>query len=317
MSDLFFIGVDGGGTHSKAVLMDENFLIIRRACGDCLNYYSIDESVAKRHFRELICQLIPDNDLCKVRGVFIGMSALDHEETPERTMEFTQGLFSNADVVMDSDLYVALMGYTLGKPGIMAVSGTGAMAIALDSQSQIHVSGGYGHLLGDQGSAYTIAMDAIRACLLAFDGIEPPTLMQSRLISHFELTNHREIIDKVYSSTNPKKLLSSFSVEVSAAAVQGDQRAAEILKQNGHSLAAMACALIRQAKLEHIGRIGIYGSVLLNDAIVRDSFKQYMQASNPHIIIEVPKNPPEVGAAIAALCRCMPDKCIQDNRIFS
>ncbi len=312
----YFIGVDGGGTCSKAVLMDRNCGIRRRAQGDCLNYYSIEISSAKAHFRALMEELIKDDDPDLVNGVFIGMSALDAEEAPERAADFLGDLFPNARVFMNSDLYIALMGYTLGEPGLMVVSGTGAMAVALGADGKEYVAGGYGYLLGDQGSAYTIAVDALRSALLAFEGITPGTLLQGEMMSYFELAEHRQLIDVVYASPNPRKLLSSFAQRVSVAAAAGDQKAVDILRQNAKSLADMADALISRAGLSGIDRIGVYGSVFLNDPIIRRHFAQCLLKRYPNIVVETPDILPEDGAAIMAMRRLMPDRPIPADAIL-
>lgn len=298
-----FIGIDGGGTHSKAVMVDRTLQVIRRTEGDCLNYYSICFDRARENFRMLIERLLDGDDLSNIQGVFIGMSAIDREETSEVVARFAGDLFPNARIYMHSDLYIALMSLTLGEPGIILVSGTGTMALAVDAQGREYLAGGYGYLLGDQGSAFSIAEAALRLALKAFDGVARKTALQEAMLSHFQLRDHRDIIKKVYTSDNPRKCISSFAVEVTSAAMKGDDGAMRVLCESARYLADVTTSLIRQIDSSCLDRIGIYGGVFENDGIVNRLYRDYMAKSYPALRIERPCIPSELGAAIAAMKR--------------
>lgn len=299
----YYIGVDGGGTCSKAVLMDEKYKILKKAKGDCLNYYSINYRTAKLHFQSLMDRVTDTFDKKDVLGIVIGMSALDHEEDQEKANNFAKDIFPNADVYMNSDLYAAIMGHTLGKPGVMVVAGTGTMIMAIDRNGKEHIAGGYGYLLGDHGSAYTIAVEAIEKALLAYEGVEEKTILQKEMMKHFSIIDYRDLIKVIYGSRNPRKKISSFAPCVSVAAESGDQCALKILKANAQRLADMTVSLIRRTGLTDLDSVGIYGGVLINDQIVRTHFSEIIQSNFPGINIIEPVNTPEIGAAIVAVSR--------------
>lgn len=299
-----FIGIDGGGTHSSAVLIDRNFRVLSRGTGDSLNYYSVGFEKAKFNFFNLVLKTIHKINPSRIKGVFIGMSAIDREESQENISKFVGDLFPKAKVFMHSDLYIAFMGFTLGTPGIMVISGTGAMAIVLDKSNREWVAGGYGYLLGDYGSAYSIAVDAIKVATGAFDNINPQTVLQESLLNYFKVNNHREIIDIIYRSDNPRKLISGFAPEVTKAASQNDTYSLEILKRNAKYLAQLALSLMKKEGLNDLEKIGIYGGVFENDQYVKQFFTEYVKQECPNIKIQLPNIRPEFGAAIAAMIRC-------------
>lgn len=299
-----FIGIDGGGTHSSAVLIDRGFRVLSKGTGDSLNYYSIGYEKAKNNFSNLVLKTTRKISPDRIKGVFIGMSAIDREESQESIHKFAGDLFPNAKVFMHSDLYVALMGFTLGASGIMAVSGTGAMAIALDKSNHEWVVGGYGHLLGDYGSAYSIAVGAMKVATDAFDGICPETFLQRNLLDYFKVSNHREIINIIYGSDNPRKLISGFAPEVTKAASQNDTFALDILKSNARYLAQLVLSLMKKEGLDNLEKVGICGGVFENDKYINQFFAEYLKKNHPDIKIKLPNMRPELGAAIAAMIRC-------------
>jgi len=299
-----FLGIDGGGTHSSAILVDRSFRVLSKGTGDSLNYYSIGFENARINFFDLVLKTTRKIDPNRIKGVFIGMSAIDREESDENIRKFIGNLFPKAKVFMHSDLYVAFMGFTLGMPGIMVVSGTGAMAIAHDKSNYEWVVGGYGYLLGDCGSAFSIAVDALKLATGAFDGINPQTILQRSALDYFEVTNHRKIINVIYASDNPRKLISGFAPEVTKAASEGDDFALEILRRNARHLAQLVLTLMKKEGLIGLEKVGVCGGVFENDEYINRFFTEYLKQEYPDVKIQLPNMRPELGAVVAAMIRC-------------
>ncbi len=299
----YFIGVDGGGSYSKAVLVDQNLNVLSHAKGDSLNFYSIGFKQAKENFSALIQTLLAGYESVPIHTVFIGMSAVDTEVNGPMVDSLVDGIIKPQHVYMQSDLYVALMGHTFGKAGLMLVAGTGSMAVALDEQEKEYCYGGYGYLIGDQGSAYSIASQAIRDALLAFEGIAPKTTLQACLLQYFKIQNHRDIIGKLYPDHNPRKTIASFAEQVTAEAKKGDATAIRILSEAAQYLAKLASALIQKTNIRHLESIGISGGVFENDTFIRQAFNDAIHQEYPALQILFPQYSPEMGAAIAAVSR--------------
>lgn len=136
-----FIGVDGGGTTTKAVAITGEGKVLGKAVGEGTNFYAANMSEARNNLQQTIAKLIEECKISDYEFISIGMSSLDDEPTEEIVKTFAGEIFLPEKIEMQSDVYMALMGMTLGKPGIMVVSGTGSMAIAIDQEGELHVLG--------------------------------------------------------------------------------------------------------------------------------------------------------------------------------
>ncbi len=195
---------------------------------------------------------------------------------------------------------MALMGMTLGEPGIMIVSGTGSIGIATDQQGKVHVVGGWGYFLGDEGSGYDIALKGIDAALKSYEGLGKTTILEERVLDFFEVDTHRELIDVFYNPLISMSKLASFGKEVIEVADKGDQVATSIVNKAIKSLVSYTCNLI-----EKVGSgdciVGMYGSVLQKNPYISNSFKEQIYVKYPNVRIGFPELKPEVGAALYAM----------------
>ena len=161
----YYLGVDGGGTKTTAVVSDENGNIIRSAVGKTINYYSNPYELTKQNFKEIIDEI----GIRDYASVCIGMSALS-ERTDELTARrFTDGILNTEKLIMTSDIEIALNAVDCGGARAILICGTGSMAAAADENGNQFHSGGWGYLLGDEGSGYSIALNAVKKILRYLD----------------------------------------------------------------------------------------------------------------------------------------------------
>ena len=104
----------------------------------------------------------------RIEAVSMGHSALDKEPDAALAAELMEGVFPVEKTYIHSDVFMALMGATLGAPGVAVVAGTGSMAVAVDKEGSQHVRGGWGYLLGDAGSGFYLGQ---RGLIAAADGV--------------------------------------------------------------------------------------------------------------------------------------------------
>jgi N-acetylglucosamine kinase-like BadF-type ATPase len=176
MEDMrYFLGIDGGGTKTTAVVSDSAGRILCCCEGDSINYYAIGLEKARENMKKVISSIAEECGIGYFDGAFVGMSALNCRADEKELRAFTSGVIDAAKTDMDSDLYVALEALLEKGECAVAISGTGSMAIARDKKGEISCIGGWGHILGDEGSGYCIALDAIRAAIRAYEGSEPQT----------------------------------------------------------------------------------------------------------------------------------------------
>lgn len=221
MKQELLIGIDGGGTHSTAVAAWPNGQVAAVASGKGLNFYNIGVEKVRKRLESMVCELCSKTDAQPGR-VCVGMSALDGPADEQTLASFTGGMFAPGQLDLQSDAYIALMGFTRGAPGMIVICGTGSMLLLADGQGAQHVSGGWGYLLSDAGSGYTLAREGLLAVIDAFENIGPPTSLTAAAFAFFSVSTPRQIIDRVYAPGFTPDQMAGFARHVIAQADAGD-----------------------------------------------------------------------------------------------
>jgi len=286
--------MDGGGTITKVVVCDLEGNIINAFQTGSINHFGAGTERAGETFAAISDNLISKFG-CLPGILFIGNSALDGRADETLVQTLTKGVFHPSKTVFHSDVYVALLGYTLGKPGAVLISGTGSMACGIDADGVYHTAGGWGQILGDEGSGYHMALKGIKAALRGYDGISGPTRLTSEVIRFFNLTEMTDLIDRIYNPPVEKSVIAAFAPEVESAAVEGDTVAMKILDDEAKWLFKLALVITGKCKTKNLG---YYGSVLIKSELIRSRLSALL--SNQNISLQVPALKPETGALIGA-----------------
>lgn len=301
--EMYFLGIDGGGTRSTAAVADDRGNIVARASGESINYYSVGMDEARKHLAAILAELKNRYGISRFDCAYIGMSALNQEADNELMQRFAAGVVPSRRIMMHSDAYIALNALTFGKPGMLVISGTGSTAVARDGDGRYLHVGGWGYMLGDQGSAYDIALKGIRSAFRSFEGMEEPTMLEESVKSHFAVTRLPEMVDVVYNPVIPRHVLAEFAVRVSECAKLGDRTARRILEEAAKDLALHVDALVRKTGMRE-ATVGVYGGVLMNDPHVLDSFKAEVLKKYPECTVKIPELAPEIGAIMCGFEQC-------------
>jgi len=287
-------GIDGGGSITQVVVCNLEGEILHSFQAETINHYGAGTSKVSENFAKISAELLSELG-CMPGIIFIGNSALDGRAEDSLVKELTRGVFQPAKVVFHSDVYVALMGFTLGDPGAVLISGTGSMACGIDAGGAYHTAGGWGQVLGDEGSAYFMALKGIKAALRAYDGLSENTQLTTRVMQFFKLENMSDLIEKVYNPPLEKSLIAAFAVEVAAAAEEGDTVARSIVNQQADWLSKLALAITEKCNTKNLG---YYGSVLNQNEMIRTRLSARLAKHS--IKLQVPLFKPEIGALIGA-----------------
>ena len=308
----YYLGVDGGGSNTRALVADAKGNIITCRTGLGINFYAAGMEKSRENLHDLVHKLEECIDIRRLKGAFFGNAAIDHLMGDDEAAAYKSGIL-DCKVSVHSDAFIALSGHTLGTPGCLVISGTGSVAVAKNSQEQYRQFGGWGYLLGDEGSAYDIAIKAYRAVVHFFDGIGEATMLVDRVVQKYDLQEPYTLLETINPRLS-KREIAAFSQEVKECAEKGDAVALKILEQSARYLAELAAAA---ASFAGVSTVGIYGSVLLNDRFVREHFEKLFARHIPGGIVVEPQLPPMGGAVLLAMAEdgIAANKEIIDNLI--
>ena len=300
MSRGLLIGIDGGGTHSSAVAVWPDGRIAAVASGGGMNFHNDGVDAVRRRLEETIGALCaragaPADRICA------GLSALDGPADRETLAFFASDAWPAGALDLQSDAYIALMGCTLGSPGMIVICGTGSMLLLLDREGRQRVSGGWGYLLDDAGSGFTLARESLLSVAAEADGTGPVSGLTPPALAYFGADTPRDLIGRVYAPDCGPDRIAGFARFVLEAADRGNPAATDILQRNMARLASQAAQLLRTAP--GVTRTGIYGGIFAHSALARRAFTEALQARIPEAAVCAPALPPELGAVIHLLSR--------------
>ena len=295
MKEGLFIGIDGGGTHSTAIAATTDGQVVAIAREGGLNYHNIGVEPVRQRLENMVSTLCREAE-APFEAVCVGMSALDAQADETTLALFTGGFFSPGQLDLQSDAYIALMGFTRGEPGMIVICGTGSMLLLADENGRQHVSGGWGCLLGDAGSGYTLAREGLIAAIDAQEGTGIPTPLTGLACAYFDSPTLRDIINKVYAPGFTPDRLAGFARHVIAQAENGDAAAEGILRRSMERLARQAAQLLKKSVDARC--VGLYGGIFEHSHLARSLFVDMLQSLCPQAEIRGLEYPPELGAII-------------------
>ena len=297
----YLLGIDGGGTNSRLLAVDERGNKIGASRGKSTNVESNSPSVVLHNLKLLLNSFLSTYGVKPedCAGICFGTAGVDSETTRRTIEQMLEGLPLNCKKKVVNDAVIALYANTRGKPGVMLISGTGSIAYGINGERRIWRAGGFDYLVGDEGSAYWVARRGLTAALRAYDETGEPTCMLNDFCKHLRLHSADEIVDYVYSHN--KSDLASLSIVVSEAAGKGDPMAVKIMDEAAQELACLVRTVLR--KLSMSG--GAYplllgGGFLLHDARLRERLISLLAREEPALHIAQMKNKAEWGAIYMA-----------------
>ena len=237
----YYLGIDGGGTKTVAAVSDESGSIILKKEGKTINFYSVGMDKARENLSSLIKEICAELNSAVFEKAFIGCSALDCEADEKTVDALCAGVINAEKLSVNSDVFVALAASGNESCRAVAVCGTGSMAIGI-KDGKTCVKGGWGHIFGDEGSAYSIALNSLRACAFLRDECRETPLLQAAK-EFFRLGDFREAIDVIYSPNMTKDVLAEFAVAVSHCADK-DVIAKTVIINEAHSFSRTVLFLL-------------------------------------------------------------------------
>lgn len=255
MSDhMLLAGVDAGGTRTVAIVADVVGTILGRGEAGPGNPHAVGFETAAQHVADAVCAALTAAGLATahtraIRAV-VGMagSGLEADRARVRASIATRLETDQAGVLVKEDVALLLPAAGLDR-GIALVAGTGSSAYAVAPNGATAMAGGWGYLIGDDGSAYWIGRQALRAMARADDGYGPATSLSSAILSFLEVERPRDVIPAVYGSYASRLTIASLAPLVTEAARGGDQVAREICKEAADCLADLVAGLARRLDL--------------------------------------------------------------------
>ncbi len=148
--------------------------------------------------------------------------------------------------LVTNDAFIALAGATAGAPGIIVIAGTGSIAFGRNAAGATARAGGWGYLFGDEGGAFDVVRQALRAVLRHEEGWGTRTSLSEALLDATGARDANDLLHRFYTDEYPRDRVAAFAKLVDDAARAGDKVASDILGSAAQSLATIAATVRRQ-----------------------------------------------------------------------
>lgn len=290
-----YLGIDGGGTKTRAALGDET-RVLARAVGGSIKPLRVSREEARANMAAVLADVARQSgaDLRRVAVSCVGTAGLRLPQTDGWMREILSACAGGA-IVVCGDEEIALDAAFPGGAGVLVIAGTGSNTLGRTSTGKRITVGGWAPVLGDQGSGYWIGHQGLRAALRAKDYCQP-TLILARALDFLKAPDLNELINVAHAGAD-FSLLAPLVVECAEA---GDAVALEVLQRGGRLLgedAAEAFRQVRQFEPDHpMPGIAFVGGILEKAAFVRDSMVETIRRALPTVKILPEAVDPLMGA---------------------
>jgi N-acetylglucosamine kinase-like BadF-type ATPase len=299
MATRYVLGIDAGGTKTRALLADESGRVVAGSRGGGANLRTHGELEVEKVLHSVIEQAESEAGV-RADALALGIAGADRSDDHAVLREILRRIGFKERVVVANDARIAFIAGSERRVGLALICGTGSIAWGRNAAGEIARAGGWGWHLGDEGSGFWIGERAIRGVLRAFDGRGSATSLEKSLFDHFGIARSEEIVHALYDREYPRHRVAMFAVEVEKAARAGDLLAQEILAAASRELVLAARSVVRRLALEE----GPYDVVLSGGTFralskLEESVRGALSSGNARVLLL--EEEPAMGAVDLAL----------------
>jgi glucosamine kinase len=242
MSTRYFAGADGGGTKTTVALADEHGRVLARTEGPAGLVDPRDPEAAARVVAGLVHEARAEAGMNHLPAALVaGLAGVGNPAERERVRAALEALEAAELVRVVGDGEVALEGALGGGAGVLLVAGTGSIAYGRAEDGRVERCGGWGMVVGDEGSGYALGRSGLAAALRAADGRGPATSLLEEMVRATRVADPRGI--PPWAGRADKREIAALSRTVLSAAEAGDAVALAVARGEARELGQHARAL--------------------------------------------------------------------------
>lgn len=294
----YIIGIDGGGTKTTGILTTIDGECLAKVQTGPSNYHVIGVEQTHNVLNEIISQLLIhiDDYPLNIIHFCLGMAGLGRAEDKKVIGEICDEIGINNNRILTHDAHIALIGGTGKHEGVIVISGTGSIVYGITKDRKEARAGGWGYLLGDEGSGYDIAIKGLQAVTRAADKRESPTQLTDLILKKLGLNEPNDLIRWTHAANRDE--IAQLAQVVFNAAEIGDTKADEIIDYAVSELVCAVETVVMQLELTSPFEVVYSGGNLLNQPILADKLKRWIEKKILGSSVIFPKHEPAYGAVL-------------------
>ena len=242
------LGIDAGGTKTVCLLADERGMIVSEGRGPGANLLAAGELGVEKVLHEVMETAIGDRAITPA-AICLGIAGVDREDEARTVRAIMRRIGYKSRVLVVNDALIALVAGAQDAPGIVIIAGTGSIVYGRNTAGEAARPGGWGHMIGDEGSGYWIGREALAAVMRAADGRGPATQLGGDILAHFAVDDESRLPRIVYDRDQPRMSVAALGPIVERAAELGDAVATRILERAADELVLAAGSVASQLNM--------------------------------------------------------------------
>jgi N-acetylglucosamine kinase-like BadF-type ATPase len=300
-SSFYVLGIDAGGTKTVCQLADEWGTTLSEVRAAGANLQASGELHVEKVLHDVMEEAIGDRDMIP-SAICLGIAGVDRADDETVVRGIMKRIGYKARVLVVNDALVALEAGAPGAPGVVIVAGTGSIAYGRNAAGEAARAGGWGYVLGDEGSGYWIGRAALRAVLREADKRGPKTALTPLLLRHFGVSQAQSLIHEVYHTNLKPSAIGALAQCVQAAFAEGDPVAIGILRGAADELEASGISVARRLSLvgQTFGFI-LSGGIFRAVPWLRQELERRLPVSVPLTTVSLLEREPAAGAVAFAI----------------
>jgi N-acetylglucosamine kinase-like BadF-type ATPase len=300
------LGIDAGGTKTVCLLADQHGHILSESRGSGANLHAAGELAVEKVLHEVMEEAIGDRVIgdrpIVPAAICLGIAGVDREDDARTVRAIMRRIGHQSRVLVVNDALIALVAGAGDAPGIVIIAGTGSIAYGRNAAGEAARAGGWGHMIGDEGSGYWIGREALAAVMRAADGRGPATGLTPEILGHFNVGDVSQLPRIVYDRDVPRMSVAALGPIVHRAGEQGDAVAMRILERAADELLLAARSVA--SRLEMRGdefTFYLAGGAFKVVPWLAEELPRRLAEVAPRCQVEVLQEEPAVGAVWLAL----------------
>jgi N-acetylglucosamine kinase-like BadF-type ATPase len=300
-----FLGVDGGGTKTSYAVIDADGRVRARHVGPSVSHLAQGFARATDLLLEGIGSTLREAVLAPtdLTYAFLGLPSYGEDSATTAQMDLMPArMLDVARYRCGNDMLCSWAGSLACADGISVIAGTGSMAYG-EYGGRTARAGGWGELIGDEGSAYWIAREGMNLFSRMSDGRTPRGPLYELVLTRFNLAVDLDLCAHVYGEgASGRSAFAGFAPIVHDAAQAGDAAAAEIFRRGADELVLCVRAVRQSLQVpdDVVLPVSNTGGVFQDGGLMLDAFRTALSNARPRFAYREPQYQPDIGAALYA-----------------
>jgi glucosamine kinase len=308
----FLLGIDGGATKTLAAVLDVQSGSLHLGHGGPSNQDAVGVKAATQALLGAADEAIVGAG-ASIEGLDAAVLAVAGTDTDAVVAEVRANRPPEWMVV--NDVVAAWAAATGGEPGVGVISGTGSNVFGVGRDGRPWRTGGWGHILGDEGSGYWFGLQSIMAALRDRDASGPETALSDAAVEFYNAPSVEALGVWVYSKPLTKSEIAAFAIETARLAERGDEVARELYEDGARQLGGQIAAVIAKTGLEGAFPVGLIGSAYKAGAIFVEPLTNAIHQAAPQAQVATVEMAPVGGSLLLAARACGAEGTLDPKRL--